>query len=164
MAKRTLILSLALSLGAGAFCSAQQIISHQTRTVANITATLDAMQLPANAQIVTNFASPATANYALPCLSAYRDFRYELVDGAGRIVPVDPQILAHPPQELDIQDHWPRIPCERQWAHQGQTLVRLRTLYPNLSNGVYTLRITFTPRGVGGQEATFSPIRITITN
>lgn len=168
MLKRTLTLSLALSLAlpltTGALCDAQQMLSHQTRMLANITATLDAMQLPANVQIRVDFTSPPTSNYALPCLSAYRDFRYELVDETGHVVPVDPQILAHPPQELRIQNHWPRIPCERQWAHQGQTLVRLTTLYPNLANGIYTLRITFKPRGAGGQETTFAPIRIAITN
>lgn len=165
MLKGILILSFAMSMvGAIAICDAQQMISHQSRTVANITATLDALQLPSNAQIVINFTSPVTSKYALPCLSAYRDFRYELLDSTGRIVPIDSQIFVHPPQQFDIQDHWPRIPCEKLWNHQGQTLVWLRRLYPSLSNGAYTLHITFAPRGLGNQQVTFAPIHLVIEN
>jgi hypothetical protein len=70
-----------------------------------------------------------------PCVSGYRDFRYELRDSAGRLIPppapqrVNPAIM--PPPDY--------FGCP--WQGKYAFNVRLDILYPKLTPGDYALKI-----------------------
>lgn len=108
----------------------------------------------------------SSSTYPTGCLSAYRDFRYELRSASGQIIAVDPEILKHPPYD------GPKIVSgkagNRGYGCEGnaiegvwQTTSRLSPLYPNLPPGNYTLRVTLAPRDMT-QHADFVPVPISI--
>jgi hypothetical protein len=108
------------------------------------------------------FHAPKGSPLEVGCLSVNQDFRYQLRNGVGAIIPVNQQALnVHdltPGQSIPVGVY----PCAN--AHAGGTSVKwmpLATFYPNLPPGTYTLQVTFAPRGLS-QEAALPPVTITV--
>jgi hypothetical protein len=97
------------------------------------------------------------------CLTINKDFKYELTNDRGQVVPFDQNALDGmdiTPNDLGIMSDCRVVP------NVGQNTFKylmLLPLYPNLASGTYTLHITFAPRGVAG-SVELPPVQITVGN
>lgn len=130
-------------------------------TLAGISATIHVTE-PAENQYIISVSFPAGSKYPVGCLSAFRDFRYDLRDSAGNIVPVNQHALAHPPYDGPVVNGPPR-PCSLRGAGGWGVRAQLSSLYPNLPSGTYSLTITFVPHGTG-KIAVLPPVSIIISD
>jgi hypothetical protein len=139
---------------------------NQKLVVGGIAATVSVIN-PGNGIVVQ--AEFQSSTYPVGCLSAYRDLRYDLRAGDGRLISVNQETLQHPPYEgpqtlnhvVSSSSKGP-VGCAANavngtWRPHAQ----FATLYPNLPPGKYTLRISFVPHGTG-QHADFAPVPIFI--
>lgn len=112
------------------------------------------------------FRVPEGAPIGAGCISPNRDFRYELRDSHGTLVPVNQHALDTPPYG-ESTDVWSvnasnqNSPCTDRSPGVVKRITILAPLYPRLAPGTYTLLITFAPRGQS-QEAAFAPVSINV--
>lgn len=101
------------------------------------------------------------------CLSAYKDFSYELRDYAGRVVPADKSVLENPqPETFEAPSEWSTgkpIPCSVLDAPNVNRFAALYEIYPSVRPGTYTLYVIFEPRGTN-QRAALTPLAIIVGN
>ena len=142
----------------------------ETVKAGDISATVRVDEVVSDGESMLGFSFTSnTSSYPVRCLSVFRDVQYDLRDNRGHMIPVNPTIFTNPPYsgtKIQSVPYTPnpsatpmRCDAERHKAY-GQTL--LRTLYPHLEAGTYTLNMTFAPRGIV-QRQPFSPVRIVLT-
>jgi hypothetical protein len=106
------------------------------------------------------------------CLSIYRDIRYDLRDGHNRTIAPNEAAMRRPVEMeysvFEAHSAHPRgqvlptrAPCSIHTGGEAGRYLELDELYPHLVPGMYTLYMTFAPRGIS-QQASFKPVHITV--
>lgn len=154
--------------------STKELIWAQTKT-------LDGVSVHASVEYISSFGylvraivtAPKVANLDIGCIFLSTDFRYELRNSAGKIMPIDRHGLETAPTVMNIAGYSTSARAVAQPAckpvlHTGSPAaltiyrrLRLLPLYPGVSDGVYSLQITFAPRGFG-QTMQFTPVKIIV--
>src|ERR1700721_2761889 len=127
----------------GEFCFSADLLN-QTVVAASIAATTTVSTQGDGFVINYQFKN---STYPVGCLSDY-DFRYQLRDHAGRVIPLDREGLQGP-RRMVTSNPWVTKDCFL-WAHGTWSIYSwLGKLYPGLRPGRYTLYITFAPHDTG---------------
>lgn len=146
-------------------------VFNQTVRLGKVAATVNVIPISRNGAPGLNFTfhSLGSSVYPVGCLSVYEDIRYELLDQTGHLVPIDQDVLRHPPYSgPSVISHAPanmtgrRPTCDSPIVHEWFGFTSVALLYPHLAPGKYVLQMTFAPRHLV-QQARFSPVQITIT-
>lgn len=93
------------------------------------------------------------------CLTANRDFRYQLVNNDGREIPINQRVLDQ--TNVSPVSSVPGTGSCKTRPGWSSRLLPLGPLYPKLPFGAYTLHMTFAPRGFS-EEAALAPLRLVV--
>lgn len=110
-------------------------------------------------------------NVRVGCLSAYRDFTYDLRDASGRPVPVNKTGIENPPfgettqiiSSSALPKGYTMPSCSQSGVNASTRLALLSVIYPHLAPGRYTLHMIFSPRG-SSQTVALQPVVLVVAS